>query len=89
MLHSKTTNYNKSNGHRDMLLTDLQQRDKGVRINHAVATPAAPASVWTMHRPYWPHRPYTVYMAVLYTKHRADKLSKMLAKSMHGPHRLA
>jgi len=28
-------------------------------------TVLAPASVWTMHRPCWPHRPYTVYMAVL------------------------
>ena len=28
-----------------------------------------------MHRPYWPHRPYTVYMAVLYTKQGAVKLS--------------
>jgi len=30
-----------------------------VRINYAVATPA---SVWTMHRPYWPHQPYTVFV---------------------------
>jgi len=29
-----------------------------VRINHA------PTSVWTIHRSYWPHRPYTVCMAV-------------------------
>ena len=57
-----------------------------VRINHAPATrstPAAPASVWTMHRPYWPHRPYTLYMAILYTKQGAVKLSQMLMKSTH------
>jgi len=53
-----------------------------VRINHA------PARGWTMHRPYWPHRPYTVYMAVLYTKQGAVKLSKILIKSTHSPHRL-
>jgi len=40
-------------------------RHSRVRINHA---PATSVSVWTMHRPYWLHRPYTVYMAVLYTK---------------------
>jgi len=65
--------------------------DDGVRIKHAPAapsTPAAPASVWTMHRPYWPYRPYTVYMAVLYTKQEAVKLSQMLMKSTHRPHRL-
>ena len=41
-----------------------------------------------MHRSYWPHRPYTVYMAVLYTKQGAVKLSQMLLKSTHRPHRL-
>jgi len=45
-----------------------------VRINNA---PATPASVWTTHRLYWPHRPYTVYIAVLYAKQGAVKLSKM------------
>jgi len=36
----------------------------------------------------WPHQPYTVYMAVLYTKQRTVKLSKMLMKSICRPHRL-
>jgi len=36
----------------------------GVRINHAPAAPTAPAILWTMHRPYWPHRQCTAYMAV-------------------------
>jgi len=36
--------------------------------------------------PYWPQRPYTVYMAVLYTKQGAVKLSQMLMKSI-GCHR--
>jgi len=34
-----------------------------------------------MHRPYWPHQPYTVYMAILYTKQGAIQLSKMLVKA--------
>ena len=34
--------------------------------------------VYEHARPYWPHRPYTVYMAELYTKQGAIKLSKML-----------
>jgi len=34
------------------------------------------------------HWPYTVYMAVLYTKQRTVKLSKMLMKSTRRPHRL-
>jgi len=44
-----------------------------VRINYA---PTAPASEWTMHRPCWPHRPYTVYMAILYTKQRTVNCPK-------------
>jgi len=41
-----------------------------------------------MHRPYWPHWPYSIYMAVLYTKQAAVKLSQMLMKSTHRLHRL-
>jgi len=41
-----------------------------------------------MHRSYWPHRQYTVYMAVLYTKQGAVKLSQLLMKGTHRPHRL-
>jgi len=41
-----------------------------------------------MHRPHWLHRPYSVYMAVLYTTQEAVKLSQMLMKSTHRPHRL-
>jgi len=41
-----------------------------------------------MHRPYWLHRPYTVYMAVLYTKQGTVKRSKMLVKSTHHPRQL-
>jgi len=41
-----------------------------------------------MHQPYWLHRSYTVYMAILYTKQGAVKLSKMLMKSMLRPHLL-
>jgi len=32
--------------------------------------------------------PYAVYMFVLYAKQGSVKLSKMLMKSMHSPHRL-
>jgi len=44
-----------------------------------------------MHRPFWPHLPYTICMAVLYTKQRTVKLSKMLMKSRptRHPHRLS
>ena len=38
-----------------------------------------------MHLPYWLHRPYTVYMAVLWTKQGTVKLSKMLVKCTHRP----
>jgi len=55
---------------------------KWVCVNHA---PAALASVWTMHWPYWLHQPYSVYMAILYTKQGTIKLSKMLMKSTHHP----
>ena len=41
-----------------------------------------------MHRPYRLHWPYTGYMAKLYTKQGAIKLSKMLIKCTHHPHRL-
>jgi len=41
-----------------------------------------------MHQPYWPHRLYTVYMVVLWTKQGTVKLSKMLVKSTHRPRRL-
>ena len=34
-------------------------------------------SVWTMHRPYWPHRLHTVCMAVLYTKQGPSNCPKM------------
>jgi len=53
-----------------------------VCINHA---PAVLASVWTMHRPYWLHRLNTVYMAILYIKQGAVKLSKMLMTEKHAP----
>jgi len=56
----------------------------GVSIIHA---PAKPASVWTVHRPYWQHRPCTEYMTILYTKQVAVKLSKMSWKAC-SPHRL-
>jgi len=28
-----------------------------VCIDHELAAPATPVGVWTMHWPYWPHRP--------------------------------
>jgi len=52
---------------------------RGVCINHA------PASVLTMHQPYWPHRLYTVYMATLYTKQGTVKPSKLLIKAHTVP----
>jgi len=63
-------------GHRRTVIRATGRCPVGVRINHAPAT-------MNMH---WLHRPYTVYMAVLYTKQGAVKLSKMLVKSMHCPH---
>jgi len=59
------------------------QVDNWVHINHA---PAGPASVWTMHQPYWPHRlhMHTVYMAILHTKQGAIKLSKTICKVMES-----
>ena len=37
------------------------------------------------HAPAIPHRPYTVYMAILYTKQGAVKRPKILVKSTHHP----
>jgi len=36
---------------------------------------------------YGPHQPCTLHMAELYTKQGVVKVSKMLMKSMHRPHR--
>jgi len=72
----------------------LDQLELGLAVSLAMWGPYKSCTGHTgrcmnMHRPYWPPRPYTVYMAVLYTKQGAVKLLKKLMKSTHRPHRLS